>query len=142
MNTARQRPVAKHPNHPLRALHTTTLGILRTAVGTLALTRAVDTLRITGVDRVTATQLAWTARLAGIRDIALGAGLLTAQATGRDTHTWITAGMLADTADVSVFATATARGHLPPALGAAMTTLALAGAATATPLLRTPKTGE
>ncbi|MCK9923411.1 hypothetical protein MXD61_16310 [Frankia sp. AgPm24] len=142
MNPTRRHP----PTSPPHTLHTLTLGVLRTAVGLAALTRAVDILRLTGIDRTTATHLAWTARLAGIRDIALGAGLLTAHTTGRDTHLWITAGMLADTADVSVFATATARGHLPPALGTAMTTAALGGAAAALPLLRrhqpTTNTGE
>ncbi|CAO5235465.1 hypothetical protein [Frankia sp. AgKG'84/4] len=145
MNAARQHPTTKHPTRPLHTLHTVTLGIARCAVGALILTHATATLRLTGTDQNTATRLAWTARLAAIRDLALGAGLLTALATHHDTHTWLTAGMLADAGDVSVFATATARGHLPPALGTAMTIAALGGAAAAAPLtLRhtTPDTGE
>lgn len=139
MNAPLQPTHPTPPTHPTRTLHTLTLGIARTTIGTIALTRATNTLRLTGTDRQTATHLAWTARLAGIRDIALGAGLLAALATGRDTHTWLTAGMLADTADVAVFTDATRRGHLPPALGTAMALAALAGAAAALPLTRTPR---
>ncbi len=141
MNAQRPHPTPKRPTRPLRTLHIATLGITRCAVGTLVLTRAVDTLRITGIDRLTATHLAWVARLAGIRDLALGAGLLAALTTNRDTTTWLWAGMIADAADVSVFATSTARGHLPPALGTAMTTAALGGVAAAAPLTRTTHTG-
>ncbi|CAJ62415.1 MULTISPECIES: hypothetical protein [Frankia] len=137
MNAQRPHPTAKRPTRPIRTLHTATLGITRATVGALVLTRAVDTLRITGVDRLTATRLAWVARLAGIRDLALGAGLLAAMTTGRDTTTWLWAGMIADAADVSVFATSTARGHLPPAIGTIMATAALGGVVAAAPLTRT-----
>jgi hypothetical protein len=142
MTTPPPRSAPRHRNPRLRALHTTTLGLTRAAVGALVLARATDTLRLAGADRVTATHLAWVARLAGIRDLALGAGLLTAQATRRDTHTWLWAGMLADAADVSVFVTSTARGHLPPAIGTAMATAALGGAAAAAPLLTHPHTHD
>lgn len=140
MNAQRPHPTPKRPTRPLRTLRIATLGITRCAVGTLVLTRAVDILRITGIDRLTATHLAWVARLAGIRDLALGAGLLAALTTNRDTTTWLWAGMIADAANVSVFATSTARGHLPPVLGTAMTTAALGGVAAA-PLTRTTHTG-
>ncbi|ABD11637.1 hypothetical protein ThrDRAFT_03262 [Frankia casuarinae] len=134
MNTQRSHSTTKYRTAHSRTLHTTTLGITRATIGILALSRPVDIIRLTGVDRVTAGRLAWLARLAGIRDLALGTGLLHALITRRDTTTWLWTGMIADAADVAVLATATTRGELPPMIGTAMTTAALGGVTAAVPL--------
>ncbi|CAI7978098.1 MULTISPECIES: hypothetical protein [Parafrankia] len=106
-------------------------GLTRTTVGLTALTRPVRIIRATGVDRVTAEKIAWLARLAGIRDLALGAGLLHAQLTGAPTRGWLFAGLLADAADAAVFTHATTRRQLPPAAGTAMAAAATGGVALA-----------
>lgn len=141
MSTLHTQPNSKRPHRPGERLHASAIGLARCTVGALATLRAVDTVRIAGIDRVTAEKTAWLARLAGLRDLALGAGLLHALATGRDTDGWLWAGMIADAGDVAVFGAATRRGHLPPAVGLAMTATALGGVAAAIPLtLRHPTT--
>ncbi|WP_018505948.1 hypothetical protein [Parafrankia discariae] len=116
-------------------------GLARTTVGLTALARPIQVIRATGVDRVTAEKIAWLARLAGIRDLALGAGLLHAQLTGAPTRGWLLAGLLADAADTAVFTHATIRHHLPPGTGTAMTAAAAGGVAlAATALTRHPAT--
>ncbi|WP_018640092.1 hypothetical protein [Parafrankia elaeagni] len=112
-------------------------GIARSAVGLTAITRPVPIIRLAGVDRVTAEKIAWLARIAGIRDLALGVGLLHAQATHRPTRAWLVAGMCADTADTAAFAHAVAHRQLPPAGGTLMTAAAAGGAALAAATLRT-----
>ncbi|MEX5633751.1 hypothetical protein [Parafrankia sp. FMc2] len=114
-------------------------GIARSAVGLTAITRPVPIIRLAGVDRVTAEKIAWLARIAGIRDLALGVGLLHAHATHRPTQAWLVAGMCADTADTAAFAHAVAHRHLPPAGGTLMTAAAASGAALAAATLRTAR---
>ncbi|KPM51651.1 hypothetical protein ACG83_32925 [Frankia sp. R43] len=113
--------------------------LARSAVGLTALTRPVPIIRLAGVDRVTAEKIAWIARLAGIRDLALGLGLLHAHTTGGKTQPWLVAGLLSDTADTAVLAHATAHHHLPAAYGTVMTLAAGGGAALATTTLTTER---
>jgi hypothetical protein len=102
------------------------IALSRCGVGTFALTRPAPMLRLLGYDSTTASRLAWLARLAGIRDLALGAGLIAALARGDDGRDWLWAGALADAGDAGVFATAGARRELAP-LPAAASVLAAAG---------------
>jgi hypothetical protein len=110
------------PDRPLRGL----LALGRCGVGTVAVTRPATTLRLLGHDSATAGRLAWLTRLAGVRDIALGAGLIAALARGDDGRDWLWAGALADAADAVVFAVAGARRELAP-VPAAASALAAAG---------------
>nr|MDT0666356.1 hypothetical protein [Micromonospora sp. DSM 115978] len=66
--------------------------MLRCAVGLGALARPADTIRFAGTDRVTAERTAWVARLAGARDLAIGAGLLDALLRGQPTGRWLAVG--------------------------------------------------
>jgi len=120
------------------------LGLLaaaRCGLGVTALTRPVAALRATGVDRVTAERTAWTARLLGGRDLALGAGLLHALAHRQPTDGWVWAGLIADTVDTAVLATATAQRKLSPATGTLASLLGAGAAAAALPALRAPTAG-
>lgn|GEM_PF-3485332 len=118
----------------------THLGLLATArvtLGAAALAHPTAALRATGVDRVTAERTAWTAQLLGGRDLALGAGLLHALATGQPTTGWVLASALADTVDTAAITTAAARGRISPAAGALAALLAAGAAAWAIPALTT-----
>nr|WP_045878792.1 hypothetical protein [Pseudofrankia sp. DC12] len=114
--------------------------LARCGLGVAALAHPVTALRATGVDRVTAERTAWTARLLGGRDLALGAGLLHAVGRRQPTSSWVWAGLIADAIDATVLATATARRDLSPAAGTLAALLGAAAAAAALPVLSDPAT--
>ena len=118
-----------HRVHPatVRPWRLAVVGVLRCAVGVAALARPVDAVRFAGVDRVTAQRTAWVARLAGARDLAIGAGLLDAMRRGQPTGGWLAAGALSDAMDAMIIGSATARGQLTALPGAAMTASAVGG---------------
>ncbi|MBL7490882.1 hypothetical protein I6A60_24130 [Frankia sp. AgB1.9] len=116
--------------------------LARCGLGIAALTRPVTALRATGVDRVTAERTAWTARLLGGRDLALGAGLLHALSRRQPTDSWVWAGLIADAVDATVLATATARRDLSPAAGTLAALLGAGAAAAALPVLADPDPGD
>jgi len=111
---------------------------VRCGLGVAALARPVTALRVTGIDRVTAERAAWTARLLGGRDLALGAGLLHALAHRQPTDGWVWAGLIADTIDTAVLTTATAQRKLSPATGTLAAFLSAGAAAAALPVLHAP----
>ncbi|WP_241842222.1 hypothetical protein [Pseudofrankia sp. BMG5.36] len=122
----------------------THLGLLalgRCAIGAAALTRPVTALRATGVDRVTAENTAWAARLLGGRDLALGTGLLHALARRHPTDGWVWAGILTDAVDATVLSTAAARRQISPAAGALAALLGAGAVAWAAPALTRPAAG-
>jgi hypothetical protein len=110
----------------------------RCGLGVAALARPAPALRATGIDRVTAERTAWTARLVGGRDLALGAGLLHALAHRQPTDGWVWAGLIADTIDTAVLTTATAQRKLSPATGTLAALLSAGAAAAALPVLHAP----
>jgi peptide-methionine (R)-S-oxide reductase len=111
----------------------------RCAFGVAALARPVAALRATGVDRVTAERTAWTARLLGGRDLALGAGLLHALAHRQATDGWVWAGLIADAVDTTVLTTATARRELTPTAGTLAALIGAGAVAGALPVLTDPR---
>jgi hypothetical protein len=117
-------------------VHLGLLATARTALGAAALARPATALRLTGVDRVTAERTAWTARLLGGRDLALGVGLLYALARREPSRGWVIAGMIADAVDTAVLATAAARRDLSPTAGALAGLVGAAAVAWAAPALR------
>jgi hypothetical protein len=125
----------------------TLLAAARCGVGLAAIIRPATALRATGLDRATAERAAWTARLLGGRDLALGFGLLHAVARRLPTHGWVAAGLIADSVDVVVLSTATARRDLSPAAGTLAALLGASGVAAGLPILagihpRTPAADE
>lgn len=112
--------------------------LARCGLGVTALARPVTALRATGVDRVTAERTAWTARLLGGRDLALGAGLLHALARRQPTTGWVWAGLIADAVDATVLSTAAARRDLSPAAGTIAALLGAGAVAAALPVLHDP----
>jgi peptide-methionine (R)-S-oxide reductase len=106
------------------------------------LARPVDAIRLAGVDRVTAQRTAWVARLAGARDLAIGAGLLDAMRRGQPTGGWQAAGVLSDAMDAVIIGSATVRGQLSVLPGAATTACAIGGVLASAPIAVDRKPGE
>ena len=109
------------------------LGAARLGLGLGLVAGAQPLLQLLGTDRRSAAAVAWGVRMAGARDAALGAGVLTA---GRgDVTRWLVAGLVCDAADAAFLAQAARRGAAPlPALAGAGA--ALGGAAAGVLTLR------
>jgi hypothetical protein len=110
------------------------IGILRCTVGVAALARPVDTIRFASVDQVTAQRTAWVARLAGARDLAIGAGMLDAMLRRQPTSGWLAVGAISDAMDAMIIAAATVRGQLAILPGTVMTASAVGGVLAAAPI--------
>ena len=78
--------------------------------------------RLFGLDPEGNPQLPYVGRLFGARDVVLGAGVLRSSRKQKDA--WLTAGLACDLADCAAGALAGARGQLPPAAAALVTTTA------------------
>jgi peptide-methionine (R)-S-oxide reductase len=78
---------------------TVALGACRLAVGGAFLAFPVVSVRLLGVDGASAARMSWLARLAGVRDLALGAGILGAGITRRGPVPALLASALVDAAD-------------------------------------------
>lgn len=88
------------------------LGLGRLALGAAFLARPVDSVRLLGTDTATANRMAWLARMAAVRDAALGAGAAASLAGRRTSAGWLLAGALADAGDAVVLAVAARDGRL------------------------------
>jgi hypothetical protein len=135
--TRRVHPITAIAPQPGSRTHLGLLAAARCGLGAAALARPATLLRATGVDRVTAERTAWTARLLGGRDLALGAGLLHALARRQPTRGWVTAALVADAIDTAVLATAAARRQISPAAGGLAALLGATAVAWAAPALTT-----
>jgi peptide-methionine (R)-S-oxide reductase len=99
-------------------------GAGRVAIGAAAIVAPEPASRVLGLDTATARRAAVLARMAGARDMALGAGALAAAVSGRPLAGWLLAGAFADAADATVLGVALQRGDargaipLATALGA------------------------
>ncbi|ONH32867.1 hypothetical protein [Pseudofrankia asymbiotica] len=141
MTTLRVRALTSIPPRAGGRAHLGLLALGRCAIGAAALARPATALRATGVDRVTAENTAWAARLLGGRDLALGGGLLHALARRHPTSGWVWAGALADAVDAAVLSTAAARRQVSPAAGTLAALLGAGAVAWAVPALTaTPAT--
>jgi hypothetical protein len=136
--THRVCPIASIAPRAGGAAHLGLLAGARVALGVAVLARPATALRATGVDRVTAQRVAWTARLLGGRDLALGAGLLYALARRQPTAGWLWAGLIADTVDSAALATAAARRDVSPGAGSLGALVGAAAVAWSVPALRGP----
>ena len=92
-------------------------GWLRIAVGGALLDRPAMLPKAVGVDSATARKVGWLGSMVGVRDVALGAGLLHAVHRRADPRPWLVAQAVADAVDALAFATAVARGHAAPLTG-------------------------
>jgi hypothetical protein len=81
-----------------------------------------------GIDRITASRVDWLVRMAGARDLALGAGTLAARRTPGQ-RLWVLASAGSDLADFLVLSNAVRRGHVGRVLGSAAALSAIGAAA-------------
>lgn len=101
------------------------IGAGRVAIGVSFLSAPVAGLRLMGLDTATAGRVAWLARTAGIRDVALGVGTLATLTARRDETAWLLAGAGCDAVDATVMGAAARDGRIDRLRGA----LVSAGAA-------------
>ncbi len=87
------------------------LALGRVGIGAVFLAAPVLSVRVLGVDTATARRIRFLARMAAARDIALGAGVLTADAAP-DAAPWLLAGAAADLVDAVVITAAVRQGAL------------------------------
>lgn len=107
----------------------TGLGAGRAAIGVGFLLAPTFSVRLLGVDAASAKRMTFLARMAAVRDLAVGAGTL-ASRSGRGVVPWLIAGAAADAVDALVIAGAIRSG---PAGGIPAAATA-AGAAAVVPL--------
>jgi hypothetical protein len=86
-----------------------TLSVARIGVGVLFAVRPTTSLRLLGVDSVTASRVDWLARMTAVRDIAIGLGTLSAAARRRDLSGWLLAGAACDALDAAAIGGALGR---------------------------------
>jgi hypothetical protein len=115
------------------------IGVGRVLVGVSFLSSPVAGLRLIGLDTATAARVTWLTRTAGIRDVALGAGMLFAAATGGDDGPWLIAGAGCDAVDAAVTAIAARDGRVARVRGMLVAAGAAATALVATAALILPR---
>ena len=105
------------------------LALGRAAAGTAMVTRPTLLPGLLGVDSATATRMAWSTQMLGVREIALGLGTWAALRRGDDraSRLWLMAGLLSDAVDALAVGAAAARGHVSKPTGAGV--VAVAGTA-------------
>ena len=113
------------------ALTPSRLSLGRAGVGATMMLRPTLLGDVMGSDRTTSTGAAWVVQMLGARELALGAGAVTALRRGdsRAARLWLAAGMLCDAVDAVVVAGAVGRGRVATAPGAALVAVATAAAA-------------
>src|SRR5204863_7741313 len=77
---------------PANRLIAAGIGGGRIAIGVSFLSFPVTFLRLIGLDTASATRMTWLARIAGVRDVVLGAGTQVGGGTGRDDASWLAPG--------------------------------------------------
>ena len=106
----------------------TTLAIGRTTVGLLMLTWPGLLPALLSTDRATSTTMAWSLRLVGSREVAIGLGSLAAGRAEPSSarSTWLAANMITDATDSVALTMALANGTVARRPAAAMAALAAA----------------
>jgi hypothetical protein len=116
------------------------LGVGRLALGGAFLAFPVASVRTLGVDTASAGRMAWLARMAAARDIALGLGVLGTVATRRGRAAALATTALVDAVDAAVIAVAANEGRVDRLRGYAMAggaaAVALGGLVTAADVAR------
>lgn len=103
--------------------HITSLAVTRLAVGGAAFFTPRLAGRVFGLDVEANPQAPYLARLFGVRDAALGIGILTSEGDAR--RQWLAIGVACDAADVLAGLAAGRDGYLPKASAAIVTATAL-----------------
>ncbi len=104
-------------------------GIFRMGLGATLVARPTNLATTVGVDSVTAARVSWLGSMVGVRDIALGWGLVHAARRGEDARPWLLAQAAADAMDAAAFTAAVVRGHAKPAKTLAIAAFAALGTA-------------
>ncbi|MFL6240462.1 MAG: hypothetical protein ACJ735_13325 [Actinomycetes bacterium] len=104
------------------------LGAIRVGLGVAMLTRPLLLPRPLGIDSVTAGRVDWLVRMAGARDLALGAGTLAAAKTGGQ-RTWLAASLASDVADAVILTGAIRSGRIGRIMGGTAALSAVVAAA-------------
>jgi hypothetical protein len=105
------------------------VGAGRLAIGCAVLAGPVVSMRLLGVDTATANRVVWLARMAGVRDVALGAGTMGGAAARRGQTSWLLAGALTDAGDALAVGLAVRSGRMDRTRGYLVAASAVAGAA-------------
>ncbi|HET6507851.1 MAG TPA: DUF4267 domain-containing protein [Baekduia sp.] len=103
--------------------HITSLAITRLAIGGSAFFTPRLAGRVFGLDIEANPQAPYLARLFGVRDAALGAGILATEGEAR--RQWLAIGVACDAADALAGLAAGREGYLPKATSAVVTATAL-----------------
>lgn len=105
------------------------LGFGRLALGAAFVSAPGAAVRMLGVDAAAATRMTWLARMAAVRDAALGAGLLgSVLARGGAPRPWLLAGAFTDAGDAAVLVLAAREGRVDRTRGYLMAAGAAASA--------------
>src|SRR4051794_33559331 len=105
------------------------MGASRVALGSAFLAGPVASVRLLGLDTATATRVTWLARMAAVRDIALGAGAVGSLVVRRGQVPWLVAGTLTDAGDAAAIVLAVRAGRLDRVRGYLIAGGAVASAA-------------
>ncbi len=103
------------------------LGMTRIVIGAGLIVSPVGLARGLGIDAVTARKVGWMARVAGAREMAIGAGTLLALRRGDPVDGWVAAQAFSDGVDAVAFATSAARGDVAPVRGWGLALFAASG---------------
>lgn len=109
------------------------LGAARCAVGGLLLLSPRTVPRLLGVDPISARQMAWSARMAGGRDLIVGVATLVAPESSR--AQWVLAGIGSDATDAFALGRAAGEAHLARVRGVLAAASAVAAAVTGAAVL-------
>ena len=101
------------------------LASVRTGVGTVLLLAPHVLPQVLGVDAAARARTSWLVQMLGVREVALGAGVLTADRSG-GARSWALAGSVSDVVDALAIGAAVRRGAVSRARGSAVALSALA----------------
>lgn len=104
-------------------------GATRAGIGATLLLRPAALPRALGVDSATAAKIRWLGVMLGVRDAALGAGLVDAVRRRQDPRAWLLAAAVCDAVDALAMSGAAVRGDARPASAGVVAVFAAAGAA-------------
>jgi peptide-methionine (R)-S-oxide reductase len=120
--------LSRRPFLPAAQAVATGIGAARVAVGVTFMVAPITSVRVLGMDTATAKRVTHLARMAAVRDIALGAGALAGARRGEGAG-WLLAGAGADAADAALIASALRTGKARGLVASGIALGALASAA-------------
>ena len=110
------------------ATRPSSLALVRTGVGAVMLAAPQLLPQVLGVEAAARRRTSWLVQMLGVREVALGAGVLAAR-SGRDAGAWSLAGSACDVVDALVVGAAVRRGVVSQSWGSAVAASALAAGA-------------